>query len=429
MSLNYNTELALINTTTNSGTVTLPSAITAPGRVISFKDSAGNFLTKNFTLICDGSDTFEDGTTQKVFNESFGSIQVVASGTKWFILSGVRQNTMTISSLIVSSISAAKLLSGIDITTPAISTTTISTSVLNTNSINAPVNINFGKSIIPFSGNNLDLGNAGAFRWRNLWVSTISSIHTQSSTITATNLITASTIAIDRIRGATSDTNIFTQNLFPLGAGSQLGYNSGGTAGGGFYNILAARSTFTQVINPSGEAGRFSNAVYINTNLSTQNVMVSSINNKVYPYTSTLNLPFSSFSITGNQAGTPILLYSNIDFRTQGFHRISQKAILSKNTGGASADIHANIFYSLGSFPSTPSITDGYSALPFVNQDNASTFTTLMTEFYVSTPTTRSIFYYDSTANNYTSRLYMGTLFDSVTPDFGNNATRIPNIQ
>ena len=104
MSLNYNTELALINTTTNSGTVTLPSATTVPGRVISFKDSAGNFLTKNFTLICDGSDTFEDGTTQKVFNESFGSIQVVASGTKWFILSGVRQNTMTISSLITSSI-------------------------------------------------------------------------------------------------------------------------------------------------------------------------------------------------------------------------------------------------------------------------------------------------------------------------------------
>ena len=105
MSLNYNTELALINTTTNSGTITLPSAITVPGRVISFKDSAGNFLTNNFTLICDGSDTFEDGTTQKVFNESFGSIQVVASGTKWYILSGVRQNTMTISSLVVSTIS------------------------------------------------------------------------------------------------------------------------------------------------------------------------------------------------------------------------------------------------------------------------------------------------------------------------------------
>lgn len=333
-------------------------------------------------------------------------------------------NTFTLSASNISTnfLSTGSLLSGV-ITTPAISTTTISTSVLNTNSINAPVNINCGKSLIPFSGNNLDLGASGAFRWRNLWVSTISSIHTQTSTIATTQ------IAVDRIIGNASSNNIFTNNLFPTGAGAQLGYNSSGTPGGGFYNILAVRSTFTQVINPSGEAGRFSNAVYINTNLSTQNVMVSSINNKLYPYTSTLNIPFSSFSITGNQAGTPILLYSNVDFRTQGFHRISQKAILSKNSGGTSADIHANIFYSIGSFPSTPSITDGYSALPSVNQDNASTFTTLMTEFYVSTPTTRSIFYYDSTANNYTSRLFMGTLFDSVTPDFGNNVTRIPAIQ
>jgi hypothetical protein len=105
MSLNLNTELGLVNTTANSGAVTLPSATTVPGRVLTFKDSAGNFLTNNFTLICDGSDTFEDGTTQKVFNESFGSIQVVASGTKWYILSGVRQNSMTISSLVVSTIS------------------------------------------------------------------------------------------------------------------------------------------------------------------------------------------------------------------------------------------------------------------------------------------------------------------------------------
>ena len=121
-------------------------------------------------------------------------------------------------------------------------------------------------------------------------------------------------------------------------------------------------------------------------------------------------------------------MYSNVQFANQGFHRISQKAILSKDTGGASQDIHANIFYTVGAFPSTPSITDGYSALAYANDDGRSTFTTLMTEFYVSTPTTRNILYYDSGAKNYTARLYMGTLFDTFTPDFGNNATRIPNI-
>lgn len=188
-------------------------------------------------------------------------------------------------------------------------------------------------------------------------------------------------------------------------------------------------TTYTNTIQANtGSAIGINSTVRVLGTLSTQNQMISSINLKQYPYTSTLNIPFSSFSITGNQAGTPILLYSNVDFRTQGFHRISQKSILSKNSGGASADIHANIFYTVGAFPSTPSITDGYSALPLVSKDNASSFTTCYTEFYVSTPTTRNILYYDSTANNYTAKLYMGTLFDTVTPDFGNNPTRIPSV-
>lgn len=425
MSLNYNTELALINTTTNSGTVTLPSAITVPGRVISFKDSAGNFLSNNFTLICDGSDTFEDGTTQKVFNESFGSIQVVASGTKWYILSGVKQNMMTISSLIVSSISAAKLLSGIDIITPAISTTTISTSILNTNSINAPVNINVGKSLIPFSGNNLDLGNAGAFRWRNLWVSTISSIHTQSSTITATNTITASTIAIDRIRGATSDTNIFTQNLFPLGSGSQLGYNSGGTAGGGFYNILAARSTFTQVINPSGEAGRFSNAVYINTNLSTQNIQVSTINRKLYPYTSTFGIlnSASTFTFSGTTSVVPQVLYSNITFPHVGTYLVSGKNTISKSAGGAGQEPYGYFSLSRGLYPSTFNIQDGFNSVPYLNHQNISTFNTFTSEIYVSSmnTNTRFITYADQSGHNYTINFGLGQLRATYIPSQGLN--------
>lgn len=255
----------------------------------------------------------------------------------------------------------------------------------------------------------------------SLFSGVISSIQFNASSINANRAF------INNLTGSGSATN--TTNLYPQSAGAQIGFfGSGGTNSGGFYNNINIRSTITQVIVPD-IVGAFSNNIRVQGNLSTQNVFVSSINNKLYPYTSTLNIPFSSFSITGNQAGTPILLYSNVDFRTQGFHRISQKAILSKDSGGTSADIHGNIFYSLGSFPSTPTITDGYSALPFVNQDNASTFTTLMTEFYVSTPTTRNILYYDATANNYGARLYMGSLFDSVTPDFGLSATRIPNIQ
>jgi hypothetical protein len=372
MSLNYNTELALINTITNSGTITLPSATTVPGRVISFKDSVGNFNNKSLTLICDGSDTFEDGTVTKVLYESFGSIQVVASGTKWFILSGVKQNAMTISSLITSTISTysisfsdgsfqtisadksinssiiglgtfgyistsqlvsttlglvdhlelnstiaglgslgylstnivpstivglgslgylssfnsisslnistgnlftntfttrsistnliscGRLFSGLDITTPAISTTSISSATIAVNFITAPVNVNFGKNVIP-SGN-LDLGNDGAFRWNRLFVSTVSAITIFTSNITGSN------------------SQIFTTNVFPQAAGSQIGFfGSSGTNSGGFYNNISVRSTFTQVIVPD-IVGAFSNNIRVQGNLSTQNIFSSTIN-------------------------------------------------------------------------------------------------------------------------------------------------------
>jgi hypothetical protein len=187
-------------------------------------------------------------------------------------------------------------------------------------------------------------------------------------------------------------------------------------------------------LNPSGnnntdigeQTSKWNNLII--NNVSTLGMTVSSINFKPYPYTSTLNIPFSTFTINGSSAGTPIVLYSNVSFTSQGFHRLSQKAILSKNSGGTSADIHGNIFYTVGTFPSTPTILDGYSALPYLNETGRSTFTTLVTEFFVSTPSTRNICYYDSTANNYTARLYMGTLFDTYTPSFGNNPDRIPNI-
>jgi len=242
----------------------------------------------------------------------------------------------------------------------------------------------------------------------------------------SSNIIT-SNIQTQNITGAGGTLITLGTGLQPSSSNISLGFRTDGNGGGRFGNVFAY-STFTNTIVGMTATGFVGSTVSVLNTLSTQNVMVSSINNKLYPYTSTLNIPHSTFSITGNQAGTPILLYSNIQFANQGFHRISQKAILSKNTGGPLQDIHGNIFYTVGAFPSTPSITDGYSSLPLVNQDNASTFTTLMTEFYVSSPTTRSIFYYDATANNYSARLYLGTLFDTFTPDFGNNPTRIPSI-
>ena len=109
MALNSNTELCLINTTINSGSITLPACVNNQGRIITFKDSIGQFGTNTLTLVCSGSDTFEDGGTSKVLRESYGSIQLVASGTKWYILNGTQVNTLQLSTLNAITISSVNL--------------------------------------------------------------------------------------------------------------------------------------------------------------------------------------------------------------------------------------------------------------------------------------------------------------------------------
>ena len=252
MSLNSNTELALINTTTNSGTITLPSAITVPGRVISFKDSAGNFLTNNFTLICDGSDTFEDGTTQKVFNESFGSIQVVASGTKWFILSGVKQNMMTISSLITSTISTRNIF-----TNNAVGST-LSFFNISTNNITG-FNL-LGTTTLSTQQifcSSLQIGPTDAI------LDILGPIRTQDmSTITCqASTIVANTLTLNRIFG-----------------GSLVANGTTTVANLGFYNEGHFTSTFTRIIQPTLDTGSYSNIVTVNGNISTPNIFSSTIN-------------------------------------------------------------------------------------------------------------------------------------------------------
>jgi hypothetical protein len=107
--MNNNTELSLINTNTNAGTITLPACVDNQGRVISFKDSVGTFGTNTLTLVCNGSDTFEDNATQKVLRESYGSIQLVASGSKWYILNGTQVNTLQLSTLNANTISSINI--------------------------------------------------------------------------------------------------------------------------------------------------------------------------------------------------------------------------------------------------------------------------------------------------------------------------------
>ena len=111
MALNLNTDLALINTTTNAGTITLPLSTTIPGRVITFKDITATFGQKTLTLNTTNPDTFEDGGTTKVLRESRGIIQIVGTSNKWYVLAGTQQNTLNISSLLANSISTTTISS------------------------------------------------------------------------------------------------------------------------------------------------------------------------------------------------------------------------------------------------------------------------------------------------------------------------------
>jgi len=107
--MDYNTELALINTTANAGTIALPATYLSPGRVITFKDIVGKFNSNTLTLTTSGSDTFEDGSTTKILRETNGVIQLVASDTKWYILTGTIQHSVSVSTLVTSNISSVSI--------------------------------------------------------------------------------------------------------------------------------------------------------------------------------------------------------------------------------------------------------------------------------------------------------------------------------
>ena len=143
MDLNLNTDLALVTTTANAGTITLPLSLTIPGRVITFKDITQTFGTNALTLNTTSPDTFEDGSVTKVLRESGGIIQLVGTSNKWYLLAGTQQNTLNISSLLAISIS-----------TIIISSMNASISTINfQNNVNSTLSMYQVSSLLYFNSN------------------------------------------------------------------------------------------------------------------------------------------------------------------------------------------------------------------------------------------------------------------------------------
>ena len=289
-----------------------------------------------------------------------------------------------------------------NIRTPALSTISISTGTIFLSSINALNNINIGKSLVPFTGSNLDLGGLGS-NFRQLFVSTIRCISS----------IVASTIITDRLFTNT-DSGIRTQNLYPNSAGAQIGFGPA-LGSGGFYNIGTFRSTITTHLLPASDGAATANNIKVNGHLSTISLGVSTINFKPYPFISTLNNPVATASVS--VASAPILsrIQSNtLRFPRPGTYRIDQQYSITKSAGGTNQHTHGSLVYaSNGATTATISNATNWprmamSAVPFQDKTGFSTFTSVSATILANSANlTRDVFYYDSGTGTYTADFYL----------------------
>ena len=188
---------------------------------------------------------------------------------------------------------------------------------------------------------------------------------------------------------------------------------------------MFARSTFTTNINPVTDGVTTSNNIKVTGNLSTQNVFVSTINRKLYPYTSTFGIlnSASTFTFSGTTATTPQIMYSNITFPHIGTYIVQGKNTISKSSGGSGQEPYGYFSLSRGLYPSTFNIQDGFNSIPYLNHQNISTFNTFTSEIYVSSmnTNTRFITYADQSGHNYTINFGLGNLRATYIPSQGLN--------
>jgi hypothetical protein len=305
VALNAISSLSLISTVTGLGTAGYISTIQLQSTV----RGLGNIYMSSFN----GSTTFLSTAVGNISSLTVNSLTVGTGlgyvdfgAIRAVIVSSIQTNTglLNVSSIIgdtiqIHRISTGNLFAGI-ITTRSVSTVNISsasnyTSVLFANSYNGLTlggNINMNGGVFPTTPGIRDLGSSNA-RWNNFWVSTISSIHTTTSTLfVQTNIIAStintSTIGVHRLTGPDAGFNTFTNNLYPLNTAATVGYGSN-FSNNGYYNQGNFRSTFTNVIQPATDSVQHANVVRINGTVST---------NTLATYFLQGNSPFGRFVYT-----------------------------------------------------------------------------------------------------------------------------------
>ncbi len=140
--------------------------------------------------------------------------------------------------------------------------------------------------------------------------------------------------------------------------------------------------------------------------VSTMALRVSTINGYHLPWISTLNTNISTFTVNGNIT-TPQRLASLTFPYGPATYELSRKVAFTKLTGGVAQECHGCLILDGPTvFPTFPAGDTGLASLPLINNNGASTFTTVFTTISVLPGNlTRDIYYFDGAGANYTASL------------------------
>jgi hypothetical protein len=77
--------VALVNTSTNAITITLPTAVSKGGLVYTIKDDTGNAGTKNITVTTTSGQNI-DGSGSVTISTNYGCLRVISNGANWRVI-------------------------------------------------------------------------------------------------------------------------------------------------------------------------------------------------------------------------------------------------------------------------------------------------------------------------------------------------------
>lgn len=176
-------------------------------------------------------------------------------------------------------------------------------------------------------------------------------------------------------------------------------------------SILAlAISTGAEFYLLSGQINARATIIQLNDDIGFVNSNIVSSTRGVATWISTLNLPVSTYTLSGSSATTPQLL-GKMTFPYAGNYQIHRKAAFTKVTGGTGAQSYGTlILNTVASLPSFPAPGSDLAGLPSIQgiQNGGSTFTTLVSGLSIdSTDLSRNLYYYDAAGGAYIASLML----------------------